>query len=198
MANESVFRGIIGFFGEIGIYDVVLPFLLVFTIVFAIFEKTKILGVEKVEGTEYSRKNLNSIVALVMAFLVVMSSRLVSLINEAMGNIVILVLISISFLLLIGTFYKREEEVFLGGAWRVLFMILMFIGIILIFLHAIRTEDNESWLEWWWDWMEDHWETEWVASIIFIVLVIAFMVYIVKEPHAKGGGGTAPTIEKKE
>ena len=37
MAN--VFRDVIVFFGDIGIYDVVLPFLLVFTIIFAIFEK---------------------------------------------------------------------------------------------------------------------------------------------------------------
>ena len=35
MAEESAFRGVIEFFGVIGVYDIVLPFLLVFTIVFA-------------------------------------------------------------------------------------------------------------------------------------------------------------------
>ena len=43
MANGSVFRGALVFLDEIGIYDVVLPFLLVFAVVFAIFEKTKVL-----------------------------------------------------------------------------------------------------------------------------------------------------------
>ena len=38
----SAFRDVINFFGEIGLYDVVLPFLLVFAIVFAILEKTKV------------------------------------------------------------------------------------------------------------------------------------------------------------
>ena len=47
MVEQSVFRGIIEFFEKIGIYDVVLPFLLVFTIVFAILEKTKVFGTLK-------------------------------------------------------------------------------------------------------------------------------------------------------
>jgi len=46
----SMFRGTLEFFGEIGMYDVVLPFLLVFTIVYAILEKTRIFGVEEVDG----------------------------------------------------------------------------------------------------------------------------------------------------
>ena len=42
-----------------GLTDVMLPFLLVFTLVFAVLEKTKVLGMEK--------KNLNVVVSLVMA-----------------------------------------------------------------------------------------------------------------------------------
>ena len=60
MAEESVFRGVMTFFDKLGIYDVVLPFLLTFTIVFAILEKTKVLGTESIEGKSYSKKNLNN------------------------------------------------------------------------------------------------------------------------------------------
>jgi len=42
------FRDIIDFFGNIGVFEVVLPFLLVFTVVFALLERTKVFGVEKV------------------------------------------------------------------------------------------------------------------------------------------------------
>ena len=45
--SMSVFGEAIQFLAKLGIYDVVLPFLLVFTIVFAIMEKTKLLGTEK-------------------------------------------------------------------------------------------------------------------------------------------------------
>ena len=54
MVQESAFRGIIGFLDKIGVYDVILPFLLVFTIVFAILEKTKVLGLDKIDGKEFS------------------------------------------------------------------------------------------------------------------------------------------------
>ncbi|MBW2999610.1 hypothetical protein KY339_02955, partial [Candidatus Woesearchaeota archaeon] len=59
--QQTVFRGALDFFAEIGVYDVVLPFLLVFTIVFAVLEKTRILGVEKVRDHEYSKKPLNAV-----------------------------------------------------------------------------------------------------------------------------------------
>ena len=53
----SAFRGVIEFLGDMGVYDVILPFLLVFTIVFAILEKTKILGTAKEGGETIGKKN---------------------------------------------------------------------------------------------------------------------------------------------
>ena len=68
---ESTFREMIGFLDKIGIYDVVLPFILVFTIVFVILEKTRVLGTETIEGKPYTKKNINAMVAFVIAFFVV-------------------------------------------------------------------------------------------------------------------------------
>lgn len=194
---ESTFRGMISFLGDIGIYDIVLPFLLVFTIVYAILEKTKILGVDKYQGQDYTKKQLNAITAFVISFLVIASTRLVALINEAMANIVVLLLLSVMFLLLIGSFYREDEKVFLEGSWRKLFTWLMFVGIVLIFLRAVRTDDNQSWLEWFLGFIKDNWKNEWVASLIFIVVVIVFISYIVKDPEQGkkpngGGNGHAP------
>ncbi|HIH42837.1 TPA: hypothetical protein HA246_04285 [Candidatus Woesearchaeota archaeon] len=189
---ESTFRGMINFLGQIGIYDVVLPFLLVFTIVFAVLEKTKILGVEKFQGEVYTKKQLNAITAFVIAFLVIASTRLVSLINEALANTVILLILSVMFLLLIGSFYREGEDVFLQGGWRTFFTWMMFVSIILIFLHAVRTKDNQSWLEWFWGFIRGNWKNEWVASLIFVVVVVVFMYFITKTPergNGKGNGG---------
>ena len=82
MVEESAFRGMIGFLNKLGVYDVILPFLLVFTIVFAILEKTKILGIDKIDGKELGKKNINAMVAFVIAFLVIASTRLVAVINQ--------------------------------------------------------------------------------------------------------------------
>src|SRR3990167_803990 len=103
------FRGVISLLDRIGVYDIVLPFLLVFTIMFAILEKTKILGLEKIEGEMMPKKNLNAMVALIVAFLVVASTRLVAVINEVMANIILLLILAICFLLLVGVFHSDKE-----------------------------------------------------------------------------------------
>src|SRR3990167_57985 len=139
----SQLRDIITFFDDIGLYDVVLPFLLAFTIVFAIFEKTKVLGTE--DGKP--KKNLNAIAAFVMAFLVVASSQIVEVITTVSANAVVLLFLSVLFLLLVGSFFKEGEPVYLEGGWKMTFMILMFIGIVVIFLGAVKTKDGTTWLD---------------------------------------------------
>ncbi|MFH1408776.1 MAG: hypothetical protein ABIH34_02625 [Nanoarchaeota archaeon] len=187
--EESVFRGIITFFDKIGIYDVVLPFLLVFTIVFAILEKTKILGTEEIDGKRYTKKNLNAMTAFVLGFLVVASTKIVSLINESLAIIVLLLLITVSFLLLIGSFYKESEDVFLHGTWRKVFMILMFIGVTLTFLGV------GGWLDTGWEWLVDHWDTNWVGAIILLVIIIVLMFYITKE---QGGPPKKQSVQEEK
>ncbi len=194
MAETSTFRGAIEFFDKIGIYDVILPFLLVFTIVFAILEKTKVFGTEEIDGKKITKKNLNSMAAFVIAFLVVASSKLVETITEVSSNVVVLLLLSVFFLLLVGSFFKEGgDSVFLEkGPWRYIFMIIMFIGIVGIFLHAIQTDDGEPWLEWAWDELTDNWTSSSVASVILIIVIVAFMFYIVR------GGEPSPAKKEEE
>lgn len=202
---EPAFRGVVTFLEQIGVYEVVLPFLLVFTIVFAILEKTKVLGTEEIEGTKYTKKNLNAIMAFVIGFLVVASTNLVRVINEAMANMVLLLLLSVSFLLLIGSFLKEDQfPVFLEkGPWRTMFMFIMFIGIIAVFLGAFDTGvdwqmangtiiclQGSSWLLCGWNWLELHWQTNFVATILLLIFIVIFMKYIVS--------GAEPPKPKKE
>ena len=186
MVQHTVLSGVIDFFGRLGVYDVVLPFLLIFTIVFSILEKTKVLGMDEIDGKKYPKRNLNAIAAFVMAFLVIASTRLVALINEAMANIVVLLLLAVSFLLLVGTFFSEKEEVFLEkGPWRTFFMIFMFIGIVLIFMHAIKTPDGDNWLDVFWNYVSYNWSGNVVGSIVLLLFVILFIWFITKPtgPH---------------
>jgi hypothetical protein len=87
----------INFLKELGFFDVVLPFLLVFTIVFAILEKTRILGTMKVsDGTDVANKNLNSVVAFVIGLLVNFSP-----------STVLVILIVLAVVLIIDRSYRR-------------------------------------------------------------------------------------------
>ena len=148
-----------------GVYDVILPFLLVFTIMYAVFEKTKVLGTEKnSDGKVTTKRNLNSMVSFCIAFFV-----------------------TICFLMLIGSFYKEQEQsIFLEGGWKIGFMIAMLGGVILIFLHAIKTSDGTPWLYFGYDFMVQYWNQEWLASIIFIVFVAGFMFWVTKAPKVEG------------
>lgn len=196
---ESVFRGVIGFLDKIGVYDVILPFLLVFTIMYAILEKTRVLGEDKdSKGNTYTKKNLNSIVAFVIAFFVVASTRLVALLNEAMGNIVVLALVGVCVLMLLGVFYGKNGFDFSNEEWKdswtlMFFTGFMVIGVLLIFFHAVPLESGESLLEWFYDFMEDNWDDEAVGAIILLGLVALFMWGITNEDTSK----TKSNSEKK-
>ncbi len=192
MAEPSTFREIITFFDKIGIYDVVLPFILVFTIVYAILEKTKILGTEEIEGVKYTRKNLNAMTAFVIGFLVVASSKLVSVVTDVSSQVVVLLLASVFFLMLVGTFYKEGEAVALEGKWRILFMTIMFIGLLVIFLQAIPTKSGQPWLEWFWEYMTTHWSSTGVASVILMIGIVIFIWWVTQTPSG------AKKEEKKE
>lgn len=181
------FGDVIAFFARLGIYDVILPFLLVFTIVFAIFERTKVLGTEKMDGQDITKKNLNAMASFVIAFLVIASSQAVSIINQSMPRIVILLFLGVFYLLLVGIFYSEKEEVLLAESWKLVLMGLMFIGIVLIFLDSIPTENGESWLSWAFKFVVYNFRTTAVSSIIMVVVIIAFLMYIIREP-SKGGG----------
>ncbi len=194
MAETSTFRGALEFFAKLGIFDVILPFLLVFTIVFAILEKTRIFGTEKIGNADVSKKNLNAMTAFVIAFFVIASSRLVAIITEVSANMVVLLMASVLFLLLVGSFHKQENEGFFlkDGPLKTAFMGLMGIGLVAIFLQALKVADGRTWLEMVLGWLAVFWggsqgvSRDSVASIILMIFVIAILFYIVREPSHGG------------
>ena len=171
------FREIIDFFANIGVFDVVLPFLLVFTIVFALLERTKVFGMEKIDGKDYTKKNLNSAAAFVIAFLVVASSELVEVITKISSNFVVLLFGIVLFLLLVGSFFKEEQHgVFLEkGGWRTGFMLLVFVALIFIFLDALDVLNDVF------DFLKGTDRGEIVGSVLLLILIVSFIVYVTQE-----------------
>ncbi len=118
---------------QAGIVDVIIPFILVFTIVFAVLQKTKILG----EDTETKRpkKNFNAVIALVMGLAVVIphvtgtyptpESDVVNIINQALPNVSVVLIAIMMMLLIIGVFGGdvKFANTSLAG-WAVIFAIV--------------------------------------------------------------------------
>lgn len=129
--------------------EIVLPFILVFVVIFAVLQKTKILG----DG----KKQIDALVALVMGLIVISFSYatgiIVSLIPFlAVGTIIILV-----FMLLYGFAFVEKDSFKLHWGARVTIGILAALGVIIAVLIATGgwdylaglyrgTEDGSFWL----------------------------------------------------
>ncbi len=182
----STFRGTLEFFGELGIYDVVLPFLLVFTIVYAILEKTRVFGVDEINGKKFSKKNLNAMAAFCMAFFVIASSQLVEVITEVSSNMVILLLVGLFFTILVGALYKDKDDGFeLEDSWKITLSIVSFVGILLIFLNAIKDSNGRSWWQLFIDWMASNWNAEVLGSILLVLIAVGLIMFVTRTPTEK-------------
>ena len=182
----SALAGTLGFFDRLGIFDVLLPFLLVFTLVFAILEKSKVYGMEKakVDGKliDIPRKNLNAMTAFIVAFLVVASSQLVAIINETLAHTVLVLVLVMCFMLLAGAFHSGDKEFSLDQykGWKSVFMVIVFIAIILIFLNATGM------LQLGYYYVLANWNSTVVSSIGLIVVIIAAMALITADKTKSG------------
>lgn len=190
---DSAFRDSLNFLDRLGVFDVVLPFLLIFTIVFAILEKTRIFGTEKVGSETYTKKNLNSLAAFAIAFFAVASSRVVQAITQISANVVVLLFASVFFLMLVGSFHQQADEkgFYLNGWIKTLFMLIMFLGLAGIFLNAIET-NGRTWLQLVFDFASQFSTNVSVATIVLIALVVGAMLLIIrpeKGPSSGGSGG---------
>lgn len=105
MVDQNALVNLFESFETWGVTDVLLPFLLIFTIIFAVLQKTKILGAGK--------KQFNVIISLVVSLSVViphvtrsypMGFDVVEIINVFLPQIALIAVILIMILILIGVF----------------------------------------------------------------------------------------------
>ena len=176
---DAAFETAIEFLEQLGVFEIVLPFFLVFTLIFAYLEKTKIFGTETYKSSdtgdtyELPRKNLNSVIALTIAFFVVASSQLVRIISEIASSAVLVLLLGFSFTLVVGAFQKEDDEGFyLNDTWTFIFQWISFLAIGLIFLNAL------GWLELVIDFVLNV-ANDQVASSVLMVLVLAGLIWVV-------------------
>ena len=186
---DSAFRETLGFLDKIGVFDVVLPFLLIFTIVFAILEKTRVFGTEKVGSETYTKKNLNALASFAISFFAVASSKVVQAVTQISANVVVLLVAAVSFLMLIGSFPQQADEkgFYLQGWAKTLFMLIMFLGLFGIFLNAIES-NGRTWLQLIFDWLSQFSTNVSVATIVLIGLAIGAVAFITRSEKPPSSG----------
>lgn len=155
-----------------GFVDVLLPFILVFTIVFAILEKIKILG----EG----KRQYNTVFALVMAaafvfphvtgtYLDLIGFDPVLVLNQSLPQVSIIVVAIIMVLLIIGVFGNNID--FAGTPLSGWIVVIAFIAVAMIFGSA---------LEWFYlpDWLYFLSDPE-IQSLVIMILVFGIIIWFV-------------------
>ncbi|MEK6922952.1 MAG: hypothetical protein AABX08_04095 [Nanoarchaeota archaeon] len=176
----------IDFLESFGFFDIVLPFILVFTLVFAILEKTRILG----EEDKKPKKNLNALAAFVVGLFVVAATNIVGVLRDSIPVITLLLIVLLSFMLLVGAFHGEKEFTFAESkGWRSFLTVVMFIGVLLIFGNFIKTDSGETWLEVFWDFVqEDLGSGPIVSSVIFLAIIIFVVWFVSYGKFGKEGG----------
>jgi len=168
--------------GESGFLDVFLPFMLIFVIVFAVLQKSHILG----KGEEKRRYNV--ILSLVMGLSVVIPHVLgrypvesdpVLMINNVLPNISLIMLAAISFMLIIGVFGANIKVA--GTPLSGLIVVFALIAVLATFGTAANWFGQ---LPWWLRFLNDE-----STQVIFVtILIIAIVIWFI----------TAPTKTKTE
>lgn len=143
-------------------FQIILPFLLVFILVFAALEKTKVLG----DG----KHRINALIALVIGLIVVSFGYAVSIINRLMPFLAICLVIILVFMLLIGMLYK-------DGSFDLDANVRIGIGIVI----GIATAIAVLYFTGAWDWIYNKAALQGsslISNIIFIVFIIVAVLII--------------------
>jgi len=174
---------------DFGLTDALLPFLLIFTLLFAVLQKSKLLGADK--------RQFNIVVSTVISLMVIIphvtgsyppGRDVVEMINGALPQVSIVIVAILMALLLIGVL--GGEAKWVGGSMSGWLAIIAFAIVVYIFGAEAG---------WWNNWPRKYqwWGTD-TASVIIIILVFAVVIwYITKEPTgADKAAGVSHAIEK--
>lgn len=175
------FQDLMIYLDNIGVADVLLPFILIFTVVFAILQKIKLFGDKNV-------RQINVIVALVMGLAVVIphvmgryppGADIVYIMNSALPNVSIVLVAILMLLLMVGIF--GHDITLAGNSIGGYFVILAVLMIVFIFGRAAGWFYGPGWL----GFIDDP-ETQTLVVVCLVFGIIVWFVARDTEPKPEG------------
>lgn len=162
---------VIRFLDYLGLVDVVLPFILLFTMLYAFFEKTKVLGVEK--GHPYHR--INALASIVISLLVIGSANLLGIANTLVQYLGLLAVIVLAFAMILGLFGVQQLPQ--HKAWNIVFFVIFIIMSTYVF-NSLGLFGNNT-------------ELVFTLFVVFFAILFILKVWRAKEPTPQlpAGGG---------
>jgi hypothetical protein len=163
----------IGFLQDFGFFDVILPFLLVFTVTFGILEKIKIFGTVDGKPDSKPKTNINAMVAFSMSFFVITTKEIVQAIQISVPQVIFVLIAIICAMLLIGSMFTGKEEFgFKGGTVAWILGAILALAVLAIIFNSI------GWLNPILDYVENYWDQEFITGIILLLVVIGAVLVV--------------------
>ncbi|MBI4146313.1 hypothetical protein HY489_03170 [Candidatus Woesearchaeota archaeon] len=106
---------------DLGLLDVILPFLLVFSITYGILQRTKALG---------GKKNTDAMLGFVFGFLAVLATNVLNIIQTLTGYLVIVLVVALMMSLLLGLVGASTGTKYYLGLLAALFIIGTLAGLV--------------------------------------------------------------------
>ncbi len=150
--------------------EIVLPFLLVFTLIFAILDKTQVLG----EG----KRQINAIIAFVIGLILIAFPGPRNLIVNLMPLLVIMAVVMMIFLMLYSFAGGDTGEKWLKITFGVLVGLVLIIALLVfsgVWGHIVNA-------------FKGGYGSSIVTNVVFVVIIVAAII-IVLVSGGKGGGG---------
>ena len=175
-------KDVVVFLDKLGMWDIIVPFILVFTIVYAVLDKTKVLGEEDGEP----KRRFNAIAAFVIASFTLLAVDVMNLVTRMSQYMVMLLVMGLLLAVLFGFLgFKDLGKKKLG---KKIILPVAFACLILVMLYAF------GWLD-----ILD-WSAVYRYSGVLIALAVFFVVIwlILREPKKEEAQKTTPSSKPEE
>ena len=150
---------------DLGIFFYVLPFLLIFALVFAILQKINILGPRGADGKGEDNRGINAIIALAIALMSLQFDAVPLFFQTIFPKVGIALSIILSAMILVGLFgdfHKRTGTT----------LIMWTIGGVAFIIILLQTFQDYNW------WTGSFWQYNMSAIVAGIIVIILVMVVI--------------------
>ncbi len=140
---------------QIGFFSYLLPFLLIFALVFGILTKVKLFK---------ENKAINAIIALVVALMAIQMEFVPTFFSQIFPRVGIALAIILGLFIIVGLFIDPDHPAI---TW-----ILMGIGLIIFIIVIVQSAGSMGWSTGTW------WQDNWI-TIIGVVIVIALVIAVI-------------------
>jgi len=160
------FGSILNRLEQLGFFDFVLPFLIIFALVFGILTKTKIFE---------ENKGINAIIALSIGLMALQFGFVSEFFAQLFPRLGVGLAIILAVIVLVGLFFDPESNAMNYA--------LLAVGVIIFIIVLASTAEASSW---WYSWSFYNGN---LGEIFFIIGIIVVLVIIVTSANSSGKGG---------